>query len=53
MGRYEKSDFHMPPIDPEYKAYVKHKKTLKEKIHDHWKLELSIHVSILINTIKF
>ena len=45
MGRCEDNEYHMQTLDPEFHAYVKQKKQLSDKIHDHWKLELNTHVS--------
>lgn len=41
MRKSENSNFHLQPIDPELRAYVNQKKNIREKIHDHWKLELN------------
>ena len=37
-------EYNLKTIDPEFQIYVKNKKHLNEKIHDHWKLELTKHV---------
>ncbi|CAF0789818.1 unnamed protein product, partial [Brachionus calyciflorus] len=43
MPKNEISEFYLQPIDPELKAYANQKKNIKEKIHEHWKLELNTH----------
>ena len=44
MGRPEESEYHMQTLDPEFHAYIKQKKQISDRIHDHWKLELNKHV---------
>ena len=44
MGRFEDSEYHMQTLEPEFHAYIKQKKQISDKIHDHWKLELNTHV---------
>lgn len=41
------SDFYLAPLDHEYKDYVRQKKQIREKLHDHWKIELNV-IIILI-----
>ena len=36
------SSFCLAPMDHELKDFVKQKKEIKEKLHDHWKIELNV-----------
>ena len=43
MNRLEMdSEFYLAPLDHEYKDYVRQKKQLRNKLHDHWKIELNV-----------
>jgi hypothetical protein len=41
------SSFCLAPMDNELKDFVKQKKEIKEKLHDHWKIELNVKFKLL------
>lgn len=46
MNRFEAgTSFCLAPLDHEFKDFVKQKKEIKEKLHDHWKIELNVTVA--------
>jgi len=42
MNRLDAGSFYLAPLDHEYKDFVKQNKEIKEKLHDHWKIELNV-----------
>ncbi len=45
INRYSNKAYHLQSIDPEFRAYIKQRNQINHQIHEHWKLELNIHVS--------